>query len=59
MTKRIIVRDDNSRRPTFARTLFDGALPIDLVIAGSLAAVERPRILSRKGDEEEGDTPEE
>lgn len=45
------------KRPSFARTLYDGALPLDMVFSGSVAASERPGILSRRGEEEDFVTP--
>lgn len=59
MTRRIVIRED--RKPTFARSLYDGALPVDMVIAGSIAAVKRPSILSVAEYESEnaGEVPQE
>lgn len=41
------------KRASFGRALFDGALPLDMVIQGSIVAQERPSILSRRGDAED------
>ena len=42
------------RKPSWAKALYDGALPLDVVFSGSNIASQRPGILSRFGDEEDG-----
>lgn len=53
MARRIIVRDEKEKPKTFARSLFDGSLPLDVVFSGAIAATRRPGILSDRGDEED------
>jgi hypothetical protein len=55
MKVRLNGRQKKSDVPSFARTLFDGALPVDMVVAGSRAAMVRPGILSGQADREQGD----
>lgn len=41
------------KQPSFARTLYDGALPLDMVFSGSNVQWERPGILSPRADNED------
>lgn len=51
--KRIIVTETKEKRPTFARALFDGTLPLDMVFRGADLARQRPGILSEAAEKEE------
>lgn len=52
MAKRIPPRDA-TKGPTFARSLYDSTLPLDVVFAGTMAATQRPGILSERAEQEE------
>lgn len=53
MTKRINVAETKEKRQTFARALFDGTLPVDMVFSGAELARQRPGILSERAEKEE------
>ncbi|HEY6019360.1 MAG TPA: hypothetical protein VIY48_05475 [Candidatus Paceibacterota bacterium] len=53
MSKRVVVKEEKERPQTFARSLYDSTLPLDVVFSGAMAATQRPGILSERAELEE------